>query len=251
MNDPIGGTTLDAHHRTFAGGGVAHPSTSPTAACQVAEFAVQRTGEECFTVIARLIACTEQCECAVPWSFISLTMRPLSSCHFVGTFPMYERPFRKPLRYSGHDYRAPCCVHVTICTHHRQSLFGTVSAAGMRLNDAGRFVDGALYELQSATDGISLDTHIVMPDHLHAIIVLGTHPHAGATASIPDLVRDFKTRVQKSWPAGIRHGGWEPYDTHLWQRSYYDTLIRDDTHLETTRAYILENPRRWMERMAP
>jgi hypothetical protein len=51
---------------------------------------------------------------------------------------MHERPSRKPMRYRGHDYRAPCAVHVTICTHHRQRLFGAVTATGMHLNDTGQ-----------------------------------------------------------------------------------------------------------------
>lgn len=158
---------------------------------------------------------------------------------------MLEHPSRKPLRYRGHDYRAPCSVHVTICTHHRQPLFGTVSATGMHLNDAGRFVANSLHVLQSTADGIAIDTQIVMPDHVHAIIVLGTNPHRESTASIPDLVRSFKMRVMKSWLAGLSTRGWEPYDEHLWQRSYFDTLIRNDVHLETTREYILANPDRW------
>ena len=160
---------------------------------------------------------------------------------------MYDGPSRKSLRHRGHDYRAPCSVHVTICTHHRQALLGSVLPTGLHFNDAGRFVAASLQALQSEAQGIAVDTHIVMPDHVHAIIVLGTNPEANTTASIPDLVRAFKMRVMKSWPRGTRLGGWEPYDTHLWQRSYYDTLIRNDAHLETTRAYILANPRRWVE----
>jgi putative transposase len=162
---------------------------------------------------------------------------------------VYDGPSRKPLRYSGHDYRAPCRVHVTICTHHRQLLFGTVTATGMHLNDAGRFVAASLRALHSDAHSIAIDTHIVMPDHVHAIIVLGTNPHADATTSIPELVRSVKMRVMKSWPTGVRRRGWASYDTHLWQRSYYDTLIRNDAHLETTRAYILANPARWLERL--
>lgn len=161
---------------------------------------------------------------------------------------MYERPFRKPLRYRGHDYRAPCCVHVTICTHHRQTLFGTISAAGLHLNDAGRFASAAIRSLHSDAEGIAIDTHIVMPDHVHAIIVLGTNPNVNMTESIPDVVRRFKMRVIRSWPGGIRNRGWEPYDTHLWHRSYHDTLIESEAQLEQTRAYILANPARWMER---
>jgi REP element-mobilizing transposase RayT len=140
-------------------------------------------------------------------------------------------------------------VHVTICTHHRQALFGAVSSAGLHLNDAGRFVESALRALQSNVHGIAIDTHIVMPDHVHAIIVLGTKPHTDTTVSIPELVRGFKLCVIKSWPTGVRRRSWQPYDTRLWQRSYYDTLIRNDAHLETTRAYILANPSRWLQRL--
>jgi putative transposase len=162
---------------------------------------------------------------------------------------VYDGPVRKRLRYQDHDYRAPCCVHVTICTHHRQPLFGTITTDGVRLNDAGILVDRTLRAIHADADGITLDTHIVMPDHVHAIIVLGTNPQVDTTASIPDIVRDVKTRVQRSWPGGVRQGRWAPYDTHLWHRYYYDTLIRNDAHLETTRAYILANPGRWIERM--
>lgn len=145
---------------------------------------------------------------------------------------MRQLPSRTRLRYRGHDYRAPCSVHVTICIHHHQRLFGNVAADGIQLNGAGQFVETSLRALHSDANGLGIDTHMVMPDHLHAILV-----HA------------FKMRIMKSWPKGIRLKGWEPYDTHLWQRSYYDTLIRNDRHLETTRQYILGNPDRWVERM--
>lgn len=162
---------------------------------------------------------------------------------------MHERRFKKPLRYRGHDYRAPCIVHVTICTHARQPLFGTVTPDGMQLNDPGCFAECTLLDLHSDDMGIAIDTHIVMPDHIHATIVLGTNPHAQTTDSIPDVVRRFKLRVMRSWPKGVERHGWQRYDTHLWQPSYYDTLIRNDVHLEQTRNYILANPARWIERL--
>jgi putative transposase len=162
---------------------------------------------------------------------------------------VYDGPFRKRMRYDGHDYRSPCTVHVTICTHHHQRLFGTIDRTGLHLNDAGRFAETSLLALHADAAGIAVDTHIVMPDHVHAIIVLGTNPHATTDVSVPVLVETFKMRVFKAWPAGIRRGGWAPYDTHLWQRSYYDTRIRNDRHLETTRGYILANPDRWIARL--
>lgn len=161
---------------------------------------------------------------------------------------VYDGPYRKRLRYQGHDYRAPCCVHVTICAHNRQHLFGSVTPDGLHLNDAGQFTSDTLQSLHSDSAGIAIDTHIVMPDHIHAIIMLGTNPHVFTMDSIPDIVRRFKMRVMKSWPGGIRTRGWAPYDTHLWHRSYYDHLIGADTHLQQTRDYILANPARWIER---
>ena len=109
-------------------------------------------------------------------------------------------------------------------------------------------MESALLRLSSPDNDTAIDTHVVMPDHLHAIIHLGMNPSVDTLGSISDLIRVFKMRVLKSWPAGVRDRGWDRYGTHLWQRSYYDTLIRNDKHLETTRTYILDNPRRWIER---
>lgn len=162
---------------------------------------------------------------------------------------MRERRFRKPLRYKGHDYHAPCFVHVTICTHARQPLFGTVTPDGMHLSEPGQFVHQTLLALHSDDLGVGIDAHIVMPDHVHAVIVLGTNPHVETTDSVPDVVRRFKMRVLRAWPNGITQHGWTRYDTNLWQPSYHDTLIRNDIHLEKTRQYILANPARWIERM--
>jgi REP element-mobilizing transposase RayT len=77
-------------------------------------------------------------------------------------------------------------------------LFGTITPTGLRLNDAGQFTSEALRSLHSDASGIAIDTHIVMPDHVHAIIVLGSNPHVETTDSIPDVVRRFKMRVMKS-----------------------------------------------------
>lgn len=163
---------------------------------------------------------------------------------------MPGRRFYKPMRYPGHDYRAPCSVHVTICTWNRQWLFGEISPRGVVLNDAGRFVEAAMRGLHVPGSGIEIDTPLVMPDHLHAIIHLGTQPFVETTASIPDLVGEFKLRVVMSWRNGVRRRRWMPYEEHLWQKTYYDTIIRNDRHLERTREYILGNPGRWIERNA-
>lgn len=164
--------------------------------------------------------------------FGSLSTGPLRASNVLPGRGRVPRCVSCPRRTGGHDYHAPCMVHVTICTHARQQLFGVVTPAGMHLNDPGRFVEQTLLGLHADDMGIAIDAHVVMPDHIHAIIVLGTNPHAQTTDSIPDVVRRFKMRVMRAWPQGIAQRGWTRYDTHLWHPSYYDTLIRNDIHLE-------------------
>jgi REP element-mobilizing transposase RayT len=155
------------------------------------------------------------------------------------------RRFKKPLRYKGHDYRAPCTVHVNICTWRRQALFGRCDANGVHPNDAGWFVRETLLRIHEPQRGIGLDTFIIMPDHVHAIIHLGTSPDVDPGVTMSDVVHQFKVRVVRAWRGGVRDYGWPRYMEHLWHPSYYDTLIEHDGHLETTREYILANPARW------
>ncbi|HWV36268.1 MAG TPA: transposase [Thermomicrobiales bacterium] len=163
---------------------------------------------------------------------------------------MHDGPRRKRLRYPGHDYRAPCCVHVTICTHHRQPLFGTITPAGLILNDAGRFVIEVIRGLHSEDEGILIDVYVVMPDHVHVVIMLTDAPGpVRHDLAIEHVVSRLKMRVMKAWSTGIRTRGWNPYEETLWQRSYNDVLIGTDRHLEQVRAYIEGNPARAIERM--
>lgn len=116
----------------------------------------------------------------------------------------------------------------------------------MILNNAGWLVDRAMKKTQDNARGIAIDPYIIMPDHLHAVITLGINTDAVPDHSISDVVRDFKTIVQRSWLAGIKRGDWPPYENHLWQSSFYDNIIGSDRHFETTREYILANPARWL-----
>lgn len=130
-------------------------------------------------------------------------------------------------------------------------LFGVCTPAGMVLSDAGHFVEHALLGLHDPAHGIEIDTHVIMPDHLHAIFHLGTHPEVDPGVSISDLVHRLKMRVFKSWPGGVRGRGWPRYEEHLWHPSFYDALIEHERHLDITRDYILANPARWREKHHP
>lgn len=128
---------------------------------------------------------------------------------------------------------------MTVCTHRMSCLFGTVVGGQMQRNGAGDMVADALRATTRLVEA-TLDEYVVMPDHLHFIVVL-----PGTDASLPDVVPRYKTWTTRRYRAGVASSGWRPYSRHLWQRGYYDRVIRSDTELDALRDYIRDNPARW------
>lgn len=155
---------------------------------------------------------------------------------------------RNSLRYPGHDYRRPGSYFVTICTHKRQPLFGQVLGGTMLLTRQGEAIDRAWQDIATAFHGVIVDMHVVMPDHLHGILMLGTDPAIPATHSLSTLVGWFKVRTHAKYRHRVAAGAWPPYRGKLWQTSYHDRIIRNDRELDACRAYIESNPARWWGR---
>jgi putative transposase len=156
---------------------------------------------------------------------------------------------RDRLRYPGYDYAQPGTVFVTICCRWRQPLFGTVDDGHVFLTPAGAMVAASWQRIPDKYGEIRLDAFVVMPDHLHGVLVAGSDPDGtGQPASVGDAVRWFKTVTVRAYRDGIRAEGWERYDQHLWQDKFHDRIIRSDAELAAVRAYIAANPARWWER---
>jgi REP element-mobilizing transposase RayT len=150
----------------------------------------------------------------------------------------------------------------------------------MRLNNAGKMVKEVWEELPVFYAGVDIDSFVVMPNHIHGIIVLvgaftplsvgaapcgrpdsaqqaqgpgqaqGPAPTSSPeglvrTLSLPDVVHRWKTMTTKRYVDGVRQQGWAPFCRRLWQRNYYEHVIRDDESLNRIRQYILDNPARW------
>jgi REP element-mobilizing transposase RayT len=155
---------------------------------------------------------------------------------------------RNSLRHPGHDYREAGSYFVTICTWERQRLFGQVIGGTMLLTRQGKAVERAWQDIAMAFPGVMVDMHVVMPDHLHGILMLGTEPTIPATHSLLDLVGWFKNRIHAEYRYRVAAGDWPPYRGKLWQGSCHDHIIRNDRELNAYRAYIEGNPGRWQER---
>jgi REP element-mobilizing transposase RayT len=158
----------------------------------------------------------------------------------------------------GYDYSQPGAYFITICTQDRACLFGEVVDGEMRLNDAGQMVQDVWDELPAFYPGVQTDAFIVMPNHIHGIIILvGTGSHAcpdeigqpqgvaPTRLSLPDVVHRFKTMTTKRYIDGVKKFGWTPFRRRLWQRNYYEHIIRNDHALQRIREYIWTNPLRW------
>jgi REP element-mobilizing transposase RayT len=248
-----------------------------------------------------------------------------------------NRHHRRSIRLKGYDYSQAGAYFITICTQDRACLFGKVVNGEMRLNDAGRMVLAEWNMLPERFPHVVLDAFVVMPNHVHGIVVItnpatddtattaptivgtglvpvpnagtmGAAPNTGTMGAVPDtgtmgaapdagtmgaapdagmmgaapddgativgtglvpvpddgattrvaptvgdivaptvgdIVGAFKSRVTVEYIRGVKTSGWPPFRGRLWQRNYYEHIIRNERALNAIRQYIIENPRRW------
>ena len=154
---------------------------------------------------------------------------------------------RNRLRYPGYDYAQPGAVFVTICMYGRQPLLGEVRNGQMHLSEFGE-ASSAWERIPTKYSEIALDTFVVMPDHVHAIVFTGTDPALDRNpATVGDVVRWFKNVTIRGYRTGVTRHGWAPYEQHLWQDKFYDHIIRTAREMDLIRSYIERNPERWWE----
>ena len=117
-------------------------------------------------------------------------------------------------------------------------MLGVVSDGTMYLDQSGRIVEACWQQLTQRFRSVSLDAFVVMPNHVHGIIVL--NGDASPVPSLPAVVGAFKSDTARRINniRGVR-------GIPVWQRSFHDQIIRDDRHLDDVRAYITANPANW------
>ncbi len=149
---------------------------------------------------------------------------------------------RRSIRLKGYDYSQIGVYFITIVAQGRLCLFGDVVDGEMRLNDAGRLVVNAWEWLATRHSYVELDSYIVMPNHLHGVIVITGDSRIAPTKRKPlgRLVGMFKTVTTKQ----INLDRGTPGQL-LWQRNYYEHVIRNDEEWDRVREYIASNPMRW------
>ena len=165
-------------------------------------------------------------------------------------------PRRRSGRLRGYDYSTPGAYFITVCTQNRLPLFGEVENGDMEANGPGSVVEECWTKLPDHYDNLVLDAFILMPNHVHGVIILedgptcvgaGFKPALPAAVSrgrhgVPEIVRAFKTFSARKINEMRASTG-----TPVWQRGFYDHVIRNQRELDRVRAYVIDNPRRWDE----
>lgn len=173
---------------------------------------------------------------------------------------------RCSLRLKGYDYSQEGAYFVTVCTQHKVCHFGDIVDGEVRLNNVGRMIESAWNDLPQYYPDVAIDAFVVMPNHIHGIIILTVgagpracpmdpraRPHKGQpqgvapTTSLPDVVHRFKSLTTTRYRQGVHREGWRPFAGRLWQRNYYEHVIRNEEDLNRIREYIADNPALWAE----
>jgi len=176
---------------------------------------------------------------------------------------------RRSIRLKDYDYSQSGAYFITVCTFRREGLLGEISNGEMQLNDVGQMVDKWWLELNHKFSLVDTDAYVIMPNHFHGIVAIvgadlrvcpdamgkthkgltcpvpGHSASANTDLSLPRIVQWFKTMTtNECFQIAKRHVGVQ-FPRKLWQRNYYEHVIRDDTSLDRIREYILSNPSRW------
>ncbi len=163
--------------------------------------------------------------------------------------PNFDHHHRRSLRLKGYDYTQAGAYFVTICTERRQLFFDE--------EPLRKIAEDCWLAIPTYNEGVSLDEWVVMPNHLHGIIVLEGNPPKDILANPPkrDASNPFSMMSPKRGSLGVIIRKYKGAVTTLcrsanrfdfgWQRNYYEHIIRNERALDAIRAYIANNPANW------
>ena len=191
---------------------------------------------------------------------------------------------RRSIRLKGYDYSQAGLYFITICCQNRECRFGDVVNGKMQLNDAGTMVEKEWLKLPERFKNIQLHDYVVMPNHFHAILEIvgatlevaqndgnaqnehnaqnddnienvdnaqkgqpqGIAPtDAVKNKTVGDMVGAFQSIVTVEYIRGVKTLGWPSFNGKLWQRNYWEHIIRDEKSYQRISEYIINNPGEW------
>ena len=152
-----------------------------------------------------------------------------------------QKHHRRSIRLKGHDYGRAGIYCVTLCIQHREYRLGNIAEGMVHLTDAGHMVQRAWEQLPDRFPDMALDSYVVMPNHFHGLVVFAQN----APQPLGSIIGAFKSITTHQYIVGVKESGWPAFDKKVWQRNYYEHIVRDEVSLARIREYIVMNPLRW------
>jgi putative transposase len=165
---------------------------------------------------------------------------------------------RRSIRLRGYDYSLSGAYFVTICIDGGFCLLGDIVNGQMHENSAGSMIRNCWQTLPDRFIGVDIDSTVVMPNHLHGIIFLkgddstrassSSSEDKAATRAAPtlgDIIGALKSISTNGYLCGIHDECWPAFENRLWQRNYWERIIRNERELKAIRQYIWDNPANW------
>ena len=145
-----------------------------------------------------------------------------------------DKPVRKPTRIPNYDYSKENYYFATICTHEKKCIFGTIREIGRY----GKIAADSIDTLSSHYSNVKIDKYVVMPNHIHMIVVIGCNTESSVNPTLSQIIGAYKSEVTR-----LIHQS--APSIQIWQRSFHDHVIRNQRDYERIWNYIHTNPMRW------
>jgi REP element-mobilizing transposase RayT len=171
--------------------------------------------------------------------------------------PNQDKHQRRSIRLKDYDYSQAGAYFITICTYNKKCMFGKVLDQEMQLNEYGKVVTEEWLRTAEIRPNVELDEFIIMPNHIHGIVAIiescvgatgrspkgevpSPLPKGPTSSSIGAIMAGFKSAVTRRVNE-LRSTRCEP----VWQRNYYEHVIRNEHDLDEIREYIINNVLKW------
>lgn len=147
---------------------------------------------------------------------------------------------RKQMRLPQYDYSQNGVYFVTICTSQKRNLFGDVGTD----SPVARMIAEEFEKSISLYPQVSVPKYVVMPNHFHALIQIQKWDSESGT-TLMEIVQTFKRRTTNAYIQFVKAGKAKPFDKYVWQRSFYDHVVRNEQDFREIWQYIDNNPLKW------
>ncbi len=153
---------------------------------------------------------------------------------------------RKPTRLKDFDYSSNGIYFITICTNDMKCLLSDVGDGApdvpqIRLSEYGKIIENEILKMNGIYDNLNVDYYVIMPNHIHLLLIV-SNTHTNGTSRAPSPTNSVVARYVST----LKRMTNKKCDVDLWQRSFYDHIIRNEEDFLNHIQYIEENPRKWI-----